>query len=190
MLNSVIQTSRKVGMQSFNDELTRLAVNRIISPKEAFIRAIDKVDIEHRLHQNNISMHFKEEEQEEARKRQIAAEQEQLDVALRNVASDPKNVDALIKVAWIRATSVVPELRDGKTAVKMASNACDIARNKDPYALTVLGAAFAEIGNFRKAVDATRKAMKLYNELEYHSEAEALQSRVEMFQSKRPYRNG
>ena len=190
MLNSVIQTSRKIGMQSFNDELSYLAVNRIISAKEAYIKAIDKVDIMNRLNESKINVSFREEEKVEARKRRISGEQELLNAAVEQLMSDPNNVDALVEAAWIRSTSIYDELRDGKSAVKLASRACDNTRNKDPYALTVLGVAYAETGNFRKAIEATRKAITLYKEMEYVDEAQNLLPRIEMFEHKRPYRNG
>ncbi len=190
MLNSVIQTSRKIGMQSFNDELTYLAVNRIISAKEAYTRAIDKLDIENRLRDANVNLAFRQEEKDQARQRRIAHEQDQLDAAVERLKSDPQSVDALVEAAWIRSTSIFDELRDGKSALKLAARACANTRDKDPYALTVLGVAYAEIGNFRKAIDATRKAVALYKEMEYLDEAENLMPRIELFQSKRPFRNG
>jgi twitching motility protein PilT len=189
MLNSVIQTSRKIGMQSFNDELTHLAANRVISAKEAYFKAIDKIDIENRFRQANISLRFRAEEEQEAQKRRIAGDQEQLNLALQEVEKNPEGVDGLVNAAWIQATSIYNELRDGKSAVKLASRACDIVKNSDPHAFVVLGAAYAETGNFRKAIHATRKAIDLYKGMKYTEEAEALQSRIELFQSKRPYRN-
>jgi twitching motility protein PilT len=46
MLPSIIQTSKNVGMQSFTDELTRLTLMKLISPEEAYIKAVDKAEIE------------------------------------------------------------------------------------------------------------------------------------------------
>jgi twitching motility protein PilT len=46
MLPSIIQTSKNVGMQNFCDELTRLTLQKLISPEEAYIKAVDKAEIE------------------------------------------------------------------------------------------------------------------------------------------------
>lgn len=189
MLNSVIQTSRKLGMQSFNDEFAYLAINRIISVKEAYIKALDKLDIETRLAQEGITLDFREDEMLDARRRRIASEDERLQEAINAIKTNPQDVDALVEAAWIRSTSVYDELRDGKAAIKMASRACSNTRNRDPHALMVLGVAYAETKNFRKAIDVTSKAIKLYEDMENLEEAENLKPRIALFQSKRPYRN-
>jgi twitching motility protein PilT len=46
MLLSVIQTSKNVGMQNFCDELTRLTLTKQITPEEAYMKAVDKAEIE------------------------------------------------------------------------------------------------------------------------------------------------
>lgn len=46
MLPSVLQTSKNVGMQNFGDELARLAARGVITAEEAYIKAVDKADLE------------------------------------------------------------------------------------------------------------------------------------------------
>ena len=46
MLPSVIQTSKRIGMQNFCDELTRLALTKQITPEEAYIKAVDKAEMD------------------------------------------------------------------------------------------------------------------------------------------------
>jgi twitching motility protein PilT len=46
MLPSVIQTSKKIGMQNFCDELTRLALTKQITPEEAYIKSVDKAEMD------------------------------------------------------------------------------------------------------------------------------------------------
>lgn len=189
MLNSVIQTNRKQGMQSFNDELFYLASNRIISVKEAYTKAIDKTELENRLITANIPMDFREEDKLDARRRRIEGDMSKLEAAETTLKDNPKDVDALCAIAWIQATSVYDEMRDGKSAVKYAVQACSFTGNQDPHPLMVLGAAYAEVKNFRKAIDATQKAIKLYVEMDAPEEVANLKPRIELYQSKRPFRN-
>ncbi|MFO7937621.1 MAG: type IV pilus twitching motility protein PilT [Kiritimatiellia bacterium] len=189
MLRSVIQTSRKDGMQSFNDELLYLATNRIISIREAYIKSLDKMELENRLKEAGISLDFLAADKMNALKRRIASEQTKIETAMDTLKSHPDDPDALTEIAWIQSTSVYDELRNGKAAVKCASKACDVTRNADPHTLMVLGTAYAEAKNFKKAIDATQKAIKLYEEIEAQEEAANLKPRIELFQSKRPFRN-
>lgn len=53
---SSIQTGRKFGMQMLNDDLTRLAKEELIEPKEALIRAVDKEDLTMRLRSAGLSI--------------------------------------------------------------------------------------------------------------------------------------
>lgn len=189
MLNSVIQTNRKIGMQSFSDELTHLAVSRIISVKEAYVKAIDKLDIETRLAQANIALTFKEEDKIVARQRRTSSEKQKILEAEEAIRLDPNDVNAMNTMAWIMSTSVYDELRNARTALRMASRACALTADKDPYSLSVLGVAHAEDKSFRRATDATRRAIKLYLAQDDKETAENLGTRIELFDLKKPFRN-
>ncbi|MFA7173199.1 MAG: PilT/PilU family type 4a pilus ATPase [Kiritimatiellia bacterium] len=189
MLNSVIQTSRKIGMQSFSDELVHLATSRIISVREAYIKAIDKVDIETRLKQANIALTFKEDDKIVARQRRTATEQQKIEAAEETLKLNPDDVKAMNAMAWVMSTSTYDELRDAKVAVAMASRACALTNNKDPYSLSILGVAYAEDKSFRRAIDSTQKAIKLYIEQGDKESAGNIKTRLELFQQKKPFRD-
>ena len=189
MLNSVIQTNRKIGMQSFNDELTFLAVNRIISVKEAYIKALDKVDIETRFADVNITLDFKKEDIILARQRRTASELQKVEESEAALKVNPNDINAMNAIAWIKSTSIYEEIRDAKVALKLASRACSKTGNKDPHSLTVLGVAHAENRSFRRALDATRKAIKIYTAQDETEIAENLAIRIELFELKKPFRN-
>ncbi len=57
-----------------------------------------------------------------------------------------------VLAAWIAATSVDPLARSGSEAVQWASRAVEITRGRDPVALDVLAAAYAEMGDFDQAI--------------------------------------
>jgi twitching motility protein PilT len=189
MLPSVMQTGRATGMQTFSDELTRLAAKGIISAEDAYIKAVDKVEIETKFRLAGISLDFKKQAEEAARIARMAKAEEMLQAGRAALQVDPKNIAALCDVAWILATSPFAELRDGKEAVKLAEKACSLSHNKDAAALEVLGAAQAEYGSFRRALDATRRAAELYKQAGDVVRATALGNRLGMFEQNKPYRD-
>ena len=189
MLPSVMQTGRNVGMQTFSDELTRLAVKGIITAEDAYIKAIDKGDIETKFNLAGLSLDFKKKAEEASRQIRMATAKDLLQRAQATLQADPKHGESLLAVAWIMATSPYPELRNGKEALRLAEKACDLFRDRDPYALEVLGVAQAEYGSFRRAVDATRKAADLYEKTGNIVKAAAMKNRLGMFDHSMPYRD-
>ena len=189
MLPSVMQTGRNAGMITFSDELTRLASKGLISAEEAYIKAADKADIETKFKLNGLSLDFKKKAEEAVRKAKVAKVQDQLDAANKTLATNPNDVPALCAVAWILAAAPFQELRDGKRAVKLAEQACGLLHEKDPHSLSVLGIAQAEYGSFRRAIDATRKAIALHIQAGETAKADALTSRVALFEQNKPYRD-
>jgi len=101
--------------------------------------------------------------------------------ALRLAPEDPSYLN---NAAWFLATCPDKKFRDGKTAVKYASKACELATDKDfPYDDT-LAAAYAETGDFAKAVEVQTKALKTATET-YRTEME---QRLALYQSGKPFR--
>ena len=189
MLPSVMQTGKNVGMQTFSDELTRLAAKGIISTEDAYIKAVDKGDIETKFQLAGLSLDFKKKAEEALRQARMAKARDTLQPAREALIRDPKDTQELCAMAWILATSPFQELRNGKEALKLAEKACDLLRDKDPHALAVLGVAQAETGSFRRALDATRRASALYTQLGDAVKAAALRSRLSMFEQNKPYRD-
>jgi len=189
MIPSVMQTGKNSGMQTFSDELTRLAAKGIISAEDAYIKAVDKVDMETKFRLAGISLDFKKKAEEALRQGRLAKARETLQTAQAELNADAKNTSAMCKVAWIFATSAFQELRDGKEAVKLAEKACSLLHDKDPAALEVLGVAQAEYGSFRRALDATRRAIALYTQIGDTIHSTALTTRLSMFEQNKPYRD-
>ncbi len=57
------------------------------------------------------------------------------------------------RIAWLKATCVAPDVRSGVDAVSFAIQAKQRSKRTDPEDLIVLAAAYAEAGDFVKAVD-------------------------------------
>ncbi len=69
--------------------------------------------------------------------------------------------DALDALAWLLATAPSPEIRNGTQAVTMAERACELTSQKDAAKLKTLAAAYAELGNFPKAMAVATNALEV-----------------------------
>jgi tetratricopeptide (TPR) repeat protein len=68
----------------------------------------------------------------------------------------------LNELAWLRATSPDPGLRDGAGAVELAERARGLTKSApDPAVLATLAAAYAEAGRFEEAIAGAEKANAL-----------------------------
>ena len=189
MLPSVLQTGRKEGMQTFGDELTRLAAKGIISEEEAYNKAVDKVEIETKFKMAGVSMEFKKRAEQEDRARRLERARGPFDQIKQAWETNAGDNNALLAYAWALATSPFEELRDGKLALKLAERGSSALRDRDPYALTVVAAARAENGDFRKAADLSRKAAELYEKNGDSVKAAAQQPRIALFEKNMPFRD-
>jgi Flp pilus assembly protein TadD len=94
----------------------------------------------------------------------------------------------LFNLSWIYATSEDRNYRNGKKAVHLASILCRLTDNKQPLALDVLAAAYAENGNFTKAVDTAQKALGLAMQLGPKELILGLKDRLKLYKAGQPYR--
>lgn len=63
----------------------------------------------------------------------------------------PQSPEALNNLAWILATSPLPDVRNGAEAVRLAWAACQLTAHRQPVLIGTLAAAYAEAGDFDKA---------------------------------------
>ena len=70
---------------------------------------------------------------------------------------DTNSIPALNNLAWLLATTSDPQLRNGKEAVHLAEQACQLTQYKEAYPVGTLAAAYAEAGRFDDAVAAAKK---------------------------------
>jgi Tfp pilus assembly protein PilF len=76
----------------------------------------------------------------------------------RAVKVDPRYARGWVARAWLFATCPDKKFRDGKMAVESATRACELTGWKEAGKLGVLAAAYAEAGDFAKAVRLQEKA--------------------------------
>jgi protein O-mannosyl-transferase len=74
---------------------------------------------------------------------------------------EPRTAPIANDLAWMLATAPEKELRNGREALELARNASGAFGNKDPNTLDTLAAAYAEEGDFPKALEAAREALRL-----------------------------
>jgi tetratricopeptide (TPR) repeat protein len=79
---------------------------------------------------------------------------------LREIAGNaPDSPRMLDELAWLLATYPDSKLRDGTEAVRLAERACDLTERRIPALLDTLAAAYAETGDFPRAVAAGEQAL-------------------------------
>jgi len=103
------------------------------------------------------------------------------------VRVDPDHALAFNGLAWLRATCLVAEFRDGAKAVEHASKACELTNWKKAHYVGTLAAAYAETGDFDSAVKQQKKAIDLLTEEEEELRTD-FEERLKLFQSGKPYR--
>ncbi len=64
-------------------------------------------------------------------------------------------------MAWLRATCPVARVRNGKEAVEAATNACELTNWEKWEYIDALAGAFAEAGDFEKAVNYQEQAIQM-----------------------------
>jgi len=100
----------------------------------------------------------------------------------------PDSPPILNNLAWILATSLTAEFRNGQEAVKLAERACDLTARKQVLLLGTLAAAYAEAGRFSKAAETAREARELATSLQQPDLAAKNQELLQRFQARQPCR--
>lgn len=98
---------------------------------------------------------------------------------------NPKDDLAYRRLAWVMAACPDAKYRNGQRALENAKKACDLTAWKEPLDLITLAAAYAEVGDFDKAVTWEQKAENggLKNQ-----DLKDSQARLELYKQKKPFR--
>jgi tetratricopeptide (TPR) repeat protein len=100
----------------------------------------------------------------------------------------PDNAGLLNFSAWLQATAPTAAARDGKKAVARALKACELTEWREFGYVDTLAAAYAEVGDFDKAVDFQWYALSLIAGEEEHPNRVEAEERLALFQRREKYR--
>lgn len=98
--------------------------------------------------------------------------------------------DGHASLANLLATCPSAKLRDGDQAVSHALKACKISQYKESWHVAALAAAYAEQGDFKKAVKWQTKAIDLLGKKPNQDELDDLRMRLKLFENGKAYRIG
>ncbi len=99
---------------------------------------------------------------------------------------DPDNAAAYNNKAWPQSTGPEEDLRDGAQAVLDATRAVEL--EDSPMYRDTLAAAYAEAGDFERAVDEQERAVEEFEEGGDEANAAGAQTRLELYRQDLPYR--
>jgi tetratricopeptide (TPR) repeat protein len=103
----------------------------------------------------------------------------------------PTNSLAYDWLAWLRATCPVDSMRNGKEAVEAATKACELTNWRHGNWIDTLAAAYAEVGDFEKAVKYQKQAMASKDVKDLSDDArKEFQHRLSLYKQKKPDHNG
>ena len=91
-------------------------------------------------------------------------------------------------MAWLRATCPDAAFRDGKEAVRLARQVCELSGNREGMYLDTLAAAHAEAGDFAAAVKAQELGARRQG-LRAKKYGDDAQKRLQLYKDKKPYRS-
>lgn len=95
--------------------------------------------------------------------------------------NDPVNIATL---AMMQAACPDAKYRNGNQALNLAMKACQLSQWQSVEPISALAAAYAETGNFAKAVEFAQKAISVSQD----PDKKELEERVAIYKDKRPYR--
>ena len=110
--------------------------------------------------------------------------------AIKAAGDDEKKHDLagiVNNLSWLLATSPIDAIRNGKRAVELGHRAVDLSEGKEAHILSTMAAAYAEIGDFEKAVEWSTKSVDLGRE-EDHNQLEQLEEELENYKAGKPWR--
>jgi tetratricopeptide (TPR) repeat protein len=192
---SLMQTSRGVGMQTLNDAMVKLVSDGTITPKEAYMKAVDKVSLARKFADMGLpftvdmQLPVDDAGRETGETGQAAQRTAILKECEKVLVGDPKNLNALNNLAWIHATSLDDRLRDGKKALKYAERALELSHGTDVHVLDTLAAAYAENSRFDKAIATAQLAQDMARKAGDSETAQRIGAQLELYKARRPLRD-
>ncbi len=118
----------------------------------------------------------------------MGRDEEALDAYRRTVSLQANHVGALNSLGWLLATHPDERVRNGPEALAHALKACDLTSYEDAVKLDTLAAAYAETGQFDRAVATMNDAIEKLKDTDRSELPDGFRARLELYQDRRPYR--
>jgi tetratricopeptide (TPR) repeat protein len=98
-------------------------------------------------------------------------------------AHDPAILNS---IAWLKATCPVDSVRNGKEAVQASLEACQLTNFKDLNRIDTLAAAYAEAGDFDRAIEYMTKILGGKTD---STDRKKFETRLALYRDRKPYRD-
>lgn len=170
-----IRLNPKAGHWYSNRGLIHMEAKQVDEAIADFTAAIDLTDTSEVPYRNRAMAYTRKKDWARA-----AADYERV------VELNPESAVGQNGLAWLLCTAPDDKVRDGKRALDHASKACELTDHKNGGYLDTLAAAYAELGQFDKAVEWQEKAIKV-GDIPI-KDMPAARERLELFKAKKAYR--
>lgn len=108
--------------------------------------------------------------------------------AIKNIPEDEEDLSGVLNnLSWVLSTSPEDSVRNGKRALETGLQACELTEYKKSHILSTLAAAYAELGEFDKAIEWSTKAVELGTK-EENEQVEQLKEELQSYKEKKPWR--
>ncbi len=105
------------------------------------------------------------------------------------IREEPEDEVSINNLSWLLSTSPIDLLRNGDRALELALKACELSDYKKAYILSTLAAAYAETGNFEKALEWSQKSLDMAGEDEnVKDRIDDLKKELDSYKLNKPYR--
>jgi len=101
------------------------------------------------------------------------------------ISIDPNELSSLNNLAWLYSTCPEDEFRNGKAAVELARRSLALPVPNNHGSLDTLAAAYAECGDFEKAIEYQKKAIELAGD----NAKPGYEKRLAAYRAKKPWRD-
>ena len=107
----------------------------------------------------------------------------------RALQSEPDSILPLNNLAWVMSTGPDDSLRNDEVAVQLATKANQLSKESNPVFIRTLAAAYAQAGQFEKAIETARRASEQANAQGAHDLAVQIREDVDLYQRRTPFRD-
>lgn len=109
-----------------------------------------------------------------------------VDICRVAIRLNSKSSAAYNSLAWIKCTCPDASIRDAKEALTAAAKACELSKWQDCQTIDTLAAAYAEAGNFSRAIELEEQA--LHTGPPSEADQKELRDRLSLYKKSRPFR--